>query len=243
MHDFQRFAAPALAAALALATAGGCASDNASSATLVILQNQIPDTSCQIPVAKGGSFLGRGRIDVSAAGGGYIMTPLVESRAENLDSNDPFQRSISVEGAQVSLTFADESLVDVAGLQAAGATDFTQRFSAVIEPGSLAALSLVALPQAVLDDLDTSLSEGDVTQVLSHVVVFGELGGGDVESNEFAYPIDVCKGCLLVDAGSCVGYQDSGELLCFPGQDSFPVECCTGSDGSRVCPAVAEPAQ
>jgi hypothetical protein len=237
MRTTARWAATFLAGAAACAA--GCVDNNAGDATLIILQNQVPDSSCQVQSSRSTTFRGRGVIDAEVAGP-YVLTPLVESRAESLDSSDPFQRSISVEGADVSLTFADESLVNVDQLRDTGNLDFTQRFTAILEPGSLAALSLISLPQAVLDDLAGSLAPGDVTLVLADVTVFGRLGGGRIESNTFAYPMDVCIGCRQRDVGSCVGYEDSGELQCFPGQDDYFIDCCISSSGARVCPAVPE---
>lgn len=53
-----------------------------------------------------------------------------------------------------------------------------------------------------------------------HVTIKGTtLGGVDMDSNEFVYPIEFCWGCLT---STC---PDGSYPACNPGQDSNPLEC------------------
>jgi len=54
-----------------------------------------------------------------------------------------------------------------------------------------------------------------------HIQIKGTtLGGVDIESNEFVYPIEFCWGCLTT--ATC---PDGSYPACQPGQDSNPLEC------------------
>lgn len=78
--------------------------------------------------------------------------------------------------------------------------------------------------------------------VLANIKVFGRsLGGIDMESGEFQFPIRVCKGCLVTFAGAndpaapvqpnCLKPLEGGrdELPCFSGQDELtPCQVCQG---------------
>ncbi len=53
-----------------------------------------------------------------------------------------------------------------------------------------------------------------------HITIKGTtLGGVDIQSNEFVYPIEFCSGCLT---RTC---PDGSYPACNPGQDSNPLEC------------------
>ncbi len=80
---------------------------------------------------------------------------------------------------------------------------------------------------------------GEIVRLITYVSFFGKtLGGLSVTSNEFEFPVDVCRGCLigfspqdispLFAAPNCVG-SGSGTTAtestpCVPGQDST-VDC------------------
>lgn len=218
-----------LSSGLVLATAisAGCVADNAQNASLVLIKNQAPNDDCSLSGSDTGTFIARGVIDVSLANRGYVMTPLLELRTQAFDNEDPLSRSVSLEGAEVSVE----------------GTAFTQRFAGIIQPQQQFSVSFIAVPDEVVQSVGGGLAEGGVAQVIAEITVFGDLGGGEVESNEFAYPVDICNGCLKINAGSCAGFTPSSGQLCFPGQDIYGVECCTSSTtGELVCPGVPETA-
>jgi hypothetical protein len=201
------------------ALGAGCVADSAQNNSLVLLKNQAPDANCNVAGADNGTFIGAGILDI-ADGDAYFMTPLIELRTEVFDSNDPLARSVTIQGAEVSID---------------GFDTFSERFSVVMPPNS----SIGALIRLV-DRADMNVAAGD--SLLAEVVVFGETAGSSVESNTFDYPIDVCDGCLRSgETTPCTSFQAPDGELCFPGQDSFGVACCTDSAGTLQCPGFLEP--
>lgn len=212
--------------AMATVLAAGCVSDNTQNASLVLRKNQAPNADCTLSGEDSGSFIARGVIDVSLANQGYVLTPLLQLRTVAFDMADPLQRAVSLGGAEIAIE---------------GADPFTQRFAGIIEPQQSFSVSFIAVPDEVVDSVGAGLAPGDVEQVVAEIRVFGDLGGGEIESNRFDYPVDICNECLRINAGSCAGFAPSGNQLCFPGQDIYGVECCTSSTtGELVCPGVPE---
>jgi hypothetical protein len=97
--------------------------------------------------------------------------------------------------------------------------------------------------QLVNDETIAALSgEG---QIVVRFRVFGTtLGGQEIESGDFDYPISVCRGCLIqypveADDVATAGYQcslsaesEQGSRICFRGQDQpFPCTECAAVPG------------
>src|SRR5204863_1557151 len=102
---------------------------------------------------------------------------------------------------------------------------------------------------AILLDADTATSLGNtaaskkqVQQVVSSVVVRGRtLGGNEVETGEFLFPISICSGCSVFfpaeanDPAQCylcdATDSETPAPNCRPGQDR-PIDCrlCAGSN-------------
>lgn len=233
-----------LAGALTLSVA--CTADTAGG-TMFIVQNQVPDTSgeggggaCAIPGDASGGFRQEGVFDIAtvplfdnpatSVGGGYDFYPLVESRVEVLDNQSEAQRTITVEGARVTLRNAGSSTV---------LDEYQLAFSGAILPDGGSTAFIVSLANSGNFDV---FDAGEV--VVAEVTIFGDLGGSQTESDPFLYPIRVCDGCLFNDLGDCGGVAmdidpaTGGE--CNPFQDA-PVDCCTsGITGRLLCPAVSE---
>jgi hypothetical protein len=68
--------------------------------------------------------------------------------------------------------------------------------------------------------------------VVASVKVRGEtLGGKEIESGEFVFPIDVCYGCLIV-------YNDVTGFCCVRKEgETIPVQCQSGQDEGLDCRA------
>lgn len=211
---------------------------------LIILQNQVPEEGCVVPVTETNGFRPRGIIDVQSASG-YLFTPLVQNNAVTLEAN-PNTRIASVQGATVKLTLQEGSGVDVASPTVAPLIDFTKRFSGSIQPdGGLSSFSFTIIDKNLLDAMAGSLGTPDQRlEVEADIRVFARMGGGEVESLPFVYVVDVCNGCMLVDVGPCANLPDGFTPLqggvCNPLQDVF-TECCTEIDDTLTCPAVSTP--
>lgn len=224
------------AAALAAMTAFGCTTDEDGS--LVIVQNQIPGADCVIPPTPS-TFRGRGQIDAQSTQG-YVFTPVVKSLLV-VDPKKFSDRVVAVEGADVDIEFPNGffSSGEEAELRSDRLTRFSQAFSGSVQPGGFTSFGFVVVPPGLLGRLAEVLGDGDSVEVTVEVVIFGDLGGGNVESSPFRYPIEVCDGCMKIDNGDCALLGESFEPLeggvCNTLQDS-PVDCCTAA-GVERCPA------
>jgi len=225
----------------ALTTQSGCVD---AGETLRILRNQEPSGACEVSDSAGDAFLSSGIIDVQASAG-YLFTPLVENRAVASGVNE---RLVFVDAAIVDLKFANGfySDAEVSALDAAGLAKFRQPFSGSIPAGGVSSFAFEVIPKDMLDDMASKLAEGEITRVIADVEIRGTLDGADVASPTFTYPIEVCNGCLTQVIGTCDALP-AGDVqiggACQELQDGV-LECCTGADGSLVCPAVAtEPTQ
>jgi hypothetical protein len=117
---------------------------------------------------------------------------------------------------------------------------FTSRTTATIPPSSgttpsYAPVGVTTIDPATLADprIDGVVRGGGVKKLVTYVRFFGKsLGGQSVESNEFAFPVDVCSSlygpCLITVTSSCSGMGGTSPTqatTCTPGQDST-TDCC-----------------
>jgi len=219
---------------LVLVTLGlaGCVGENADS-TVVILQNQRPGEDCVIPATLGESYVSSGRIDDESRRG-YVLTPVAQNNATSVEGQET-QRMAFVEGARIDLHFPDQALED--SLAGRDDTRFEVPFAMRIDPdGGTASVGFEALPTSVIDQL----SDGELVYI--DVKLFGNIGGGDFESQTWRYPVEVCDDCIVFDFGPCSSLPttfvptNTGNA-CNPYQDDF-VDCCRDPAGGLVCPAV-----
>lgn len=202
-----------LLAGLAALGAVGCTAEYGS---MVILQNQIPEEGCVISGSVDSEFRSSGLLHPDSQFG-YVFTPVVRSI---VDESARAGRLIFVQGADIRVeNLADGSL----------AQEFGSRFSGYIPPGDTIGVAF--------EITQPGLAEGDY---LARIQMYGTMDGGDVESQEFEYPVRVSADAFEVVVGSCsalpigyVGEQVSNE--CNPLQDGF-IECCDDG-GAKVCPA------
>jgi hypothetical protein len=138
---------------------------------------------------------------------------------------------ITIEGAVVTIT-------DSNGTQL---SSFTKPVAATVPPSSGTTPGFASLAVTIIDS-STSVNLGGgglVDRVVSTVRFFGHtLGGESVESNDFGFPVDVCRGCLVAFppaeqnnalktpncalAGAAGGAASN--IPCAIGQD-LPVDC------------------
>lgn len=204
--------------------------------SMIIVQNQVPGDGCVISDSLGSNFPS-GIIDV-AADRGYIFNPLVENLAAVPAATANGTRQIEIQGYEVDIEFVDDALnsTDFGAL-----TSFSRRLSGRIFPGGRAGLSMEVVPKELLDSLN--VGAGDSIDLVAEVKVYGSMDGGDVETSGYAYPVEVCNGCLVVDNGLCTelasGFVARTGGECNTLQDEV-LDCCTKSDNSLLCPAQKE---
>jgi hypothetical protein len=212
-----------------LSTTVACAAEGAES--IQILRNQLPAEGCEIPLDTSGAFQPRGRIDV-AAGSGYLFTPLVQS---NVEPSMGAGRWVFVEGADISLEFVG---ANAPSGSFGDLLNFRSLFSGSIEPGGVGTFAFDVVPKQLLGMLTVNVD--DPLQVVASVELVGTLDGGDVRSNTFNYPIEICNGCMTNVLGACLGLtatEISSGGTCQTLQDGV-LDCCTDEAGALVCPAV-----
>lgn len=226
---------------LGAAGAAGCV-NNEADAPMRIMRNIAPGEGCVVDPSSG-AFFDDGIID-SQSRIGYVFTPEVRNDLTLIDGESSVPKIIFIEGANVDITFYDTELFPRSDFSPE-LLSFVTPTSGSIEPaGGTAGFSFEIVPAALLEEMTPTLEAqppGHVTTLDVSVQMFGTKGGGNVESNIFRYPVQVCYGCMVELLGPCdlldpsfVG-SDGGE--CNMLQDQI-LQCCDGASG-QVCPARA----
>lgn len=198
-----------------LATASyGCVENDAS---IFVQQVQVLDkTTCGATASPSDAALAGGLIDVAFTNS-YDAALLMGNQLVKRGNTNTFR----LETSHVQFTEAEVEVFDFGGgsigafsvpisgfAEAASGNSpgYGLAFVTLIDPASAAALPI-----------------GQT--VVSRVKVFGEsLGGADVESGFFDYPINVCEGCTIACPMSLACDEDPTDCPCEIGQD-FEFDC------------------
>ena len=218
--------------------------DNESS--LFVRQVQLESSDCIVEADPSGTALGEGSMDTAFVSE-YFAWLLVGNQIVNRGNAD----QLRTETSKIRLYEYDVRVLDVDG---AIVSEYTAPTSGFVDE-RVGETDHYGLAGAILLDADTATSLGNtaastqqVQQVVSSVVVRGRtLGGNEVETGEFLFPISICSGCsvffptdandplqcFLCDATD----SEAPEPNCHLGQDR-PVDCrlCAGSN-----PALCNP--
>ncbi len=226
---------------VALGAFAACTSD--AGGGIVIRQNLANDgASCSFSADSGNAFIARGTIALQSPLP-YVLTPLLESNIVALD-NQVSQRTIQMRGARVSLSVAGatqagtSATVDTASFPA-GTLKFTSLFAAPLAPnGGLSVGQFDIVPASFLAALAGQLTGANVhVQVVAEVKVYGTLGGDEIESDPYYYPVTVCNDCIINTVGACpIAMEGALGNPCNPYQDG-QIDCCTAANGQLLCPA------
>lgn len=175
-----------------------------------------------------GAFYSTGFID-TAVRSSYQACVLVGNQLIRTQDDD----RLRVETSRVTLFEAEVEIFDANG---SSLTSFSQPISSFIDAASGASAGfgvagITLIDPATLGAIDTGA--GGQT-IVARVKVFGEsLGGADVESGPFDFPIQVCSNCLgCFEPEDC---ETAPDLTCRVGQDTSP-DC-------RCIPNPADPTQ
>ncbi len=230
-----------LVSCLSLAVVSSACTDGG--AVLVILQNQVPDDSCTVSGNAGNLFRSRGFVDVSSPGG-YLFTPVVQNVAIG-DRDDPSEHLVTIQGGDVEIVFPE----GFTGTEGIPDTAFNTLFSGAIHPdGGTTSFGFVVLTRNFLQGLkvtgNLAVNGSNFVTLVAKVSVYGEMDGGNVQSEVFNYPIDVCDSCLIDDFGPCDPTPDGYTGVSFAClgyiQDTLH-QCCQDSAGRLRCPGPAGP--
>jgi hypothetical protein len=232
MHWVSKTTAALFLATSAAGLATGCV-DNESSLFIVGAFN-LSATDCLAKPDSDAELLFGGTIDLAFTST-YQAALLLGNQLTEQGSREKLRTETSrmrIQGADVTLFRPDGSEVSFT----TSASGFAHNADGT-DPG-YAAVSA----QLVRDgDLPPGTADGIA---IARVRVFGEtLGGQEVESGDFDFPIDVCHGCLVffpaeaivfVDGEpecSATAEVDQESTVCYFGQDvPFPCTVCSASD-------------
>ncbi|HEY1546560.1 MAG TPA: hypothetical protein VGG28_02005 [Kofleriaceae bacterium] len=223
---------------LVLFVALGCAKNGDEG--MVVLANTAPSgTSCTFTGDSTQPSFSQGEI-YAGSPDPYLLTPLIESRITAAGSGENVDRSILLQGADVTLTASTGG--QNVSLPSAAA-QFTTTIAGTIEPGGFLNVSFPLIPTDILSQFKSGTTD---TEIIANVVIFGNEGGGRVNAEPFGYQVTVCPEgapCVAQDVGPCAGLTASVNAgnPCNPYQDGITT-CCeagSGSDAVLVCPAVA----
>lgn len=219
-----------------VALAACVANDNSDSPMVVLQNSAIPPgqlTCTFLTTGVATPLLPFGVIS-TASTNPYLLAPLIQSRI-TAAAGQELQRTILIEGADVTLTVASPAGITLTGADGA----FQSLFSGSVAPNMGTTQEIMQLiPASAIATIAASAGTTAFhAQVVANVKVFGTLAGDRVESLPFQYGVTVCNDCIINNLGACpaAGTIRIGDP-CNIFQDS-PVDCCTEASGSLTCPA------
>lgn len=232
---------------LAVLLVGCIAADGAGDEAIYISKAVAANETCSFESSDNEPFIGHGVISAFSPAP-YLIFPQMKSRITTTDSSQQELKTIQIRGARVNLDFKDAA---VGALVSADNKKFQTLFSGPLSPnaGSTTDGIFELIPDGALAAIAAGKRPGDdfETEVVGKIVVFGDLTGNEVTSQEFQFPVTICTNCVLanVRAGGTfppcpmVGTIRPGNA-CNPYQDGV-VDCCVdeANNNELVCPGVA----
>jgi hypothetical protein len=236
------------------AALGACVASNGDEG-IFITKNVAPGDGCTLSSDVAEKFLAHGTLDLYSPIP-YTFNPQMQSRITATTGKED-SRTVLLRGARVDLDFVSTDAAgnklftasELAALKSAGATHFQSLFSAPLRPnGGIADASFDLIPTAVTEAIAAKVGSTTAsfrTEVVAKVVVYGDMSGSEITSQEFQFPVTVCNDCVVnvltdamgaaqtcpAPAGTAVTQGNS----CNPYQDG-PIDCCKMGT-SLVCPA------
>jgi hypothetical protein len=220
----------------------GClAADGAGDEAIYVVKALAATDDCSFTASTDAPFIGHGIITVFSPSP-YLIHPQLKSRITTTTASEQDLKTIQIRGARVNLDFKDSAignLVDDENKR------FQTLFTAPLAPnaGSVTNTSFELIPEGALASIAASAgADGVETEVVGKLVVFGDLAGEEVTSQEFQFPVTICSNCVTAAFGlaaypTCpvmaAGRQGNA---CNPFQDGV-VDCCVDSNNDVVCPA------
>jgi hypothetical protein len=220
----------------------GCA-DDAGDGALRVMRNTAVGDTCTVESSLTGLGRSLGTIEVNSPAD-YLLTPVIQNFASSASGKLISQRTAFLEGARIDLSFDKPDLFTAAeleNLEATGVTKFSSPFSAAVAPDNgVSGVGFSIVPVELLKILAPKLGPAGSAVVNVRLKVFGKMGGGEVESETYFYPVTVCDGCVtgkFFFTCGAKGVTVRKGNACNPFQDG-PVDCCT-QNGALICPGVA----
>lgn len=186
-------------------------------------------------------LLPRGVYDLGFQGSyqaGLILGNQMNARGQKARLRTETSR-ILLEGAEVTLLMpTGEAVMPAFSSPGAGFVDVVSG-----EGAGYGVLPVVLLPRP--ETPEESARVFGAGYVIAEVRAFGKtLGGKEVESNLFRFPIDVCNGCLVTFASADLEVNANNEVVCRISSDSTSssstdLPCLWGQDDPVSCSSCA----
>lgn len=246
--NVRRMAAGLLVVAAGSTLAPACA-DNETS--LFIRAVQAPNEMCEFDLPSNDvAVRGNGVMDVRVTPT-YVAALVVGNQLVARGDED----QIRTETSRVRLTAADVNILDSseAILQRADGSEaaFEVPVTGFIDPGQgsepgYGTATVLMVDSGTTDQLRAQLGPLGRTDLIISLIIRGRtLGGNELETGEFLFPLHVCDGCLAKPSEAddpasmtkdCDNVTELDEEACFLGQD-LAVDCCrVGLDYCNLLP-------
>jgi hypothetical protein len=215
----------------------GCADDEGS----IFIRGAlvVPTDTCDVIADPSSPTLFGGTLDTALAG---------EYGAVLLVGNQLVRRgntaTVRVETSRVQFVEADVTVLSSAGDQIAA---FRVPVSGFADPGTTGEPGYGAARVVLIDAVTAKSlgaqtgSSGVVQEIIASVIMRGHtLGGRDIESGAWQFPISVCQGCLVFFPGDAD--DTTTEAFDCNARDDAPTNCRVGLDSPvdcRICSAVS----
>ena len=209
--------------------------------TLEILGNSEPDAeTCRWRGAQDGPFSEQGVMDIWLTKR-YVVAPVVRNNSDPSRSARKREAAVNIDGAHVTFTSAAPAIAAV--LQ----PELFIPVGAVVFPNGVTTVPFSVIFESLGRQLEnTSLFDerGATVDILAQIRFEGTtLGGSEVTSDTFTYPITICAGCLLDHTTPPLFDDDDGSLTCdvskappeTPNLTDFASVCVYGQDDPVDC--------
>lgn len=191
--------------------------------------NLSPTDACEY--APGNAFVAEGALNVDRAVA-YFIHPEYNGQLRSRGSDAPLRadpNGMQIEGAEIELQSAAGDALSLAGLPNPFVVPVSTYIASTPDPSSTSksAGSIQAVPPPYVTALRDVVGPGcgDVQVVLAKVRVFGTtIGGVDVESGDWSWPITLCRGDCLVACSTDPAVADVESTCCGYGQDGLCID-------------------
>ena len=241
MQRFTKTKAVALLALGAALASSSCVDNDSSFFIFGVMD--IGTSQCVAKPDSSAVMIAEGTLDRTFADG-YQAAILVGSHLTQRGSRE----KLRTETARLAITGAHMTLYGTQG----AVIEFDTPATGLVNPSSGTDPGLAAV-FARLVRYEDMAKLGDPGQMIARIKILGTtLGGQDIESAVYDYPITLCDGCLIVYPNEAldVNHKCSNTLettatdskLCFLGQDAyFPCTVCAQSNDICFDPDLNKP--
>ena len=205
--------------------------------TLFIQGVMLPPSSktggvCLYNASSTSAFQSEGVFDIGLASSYGAVLQLGNQMVQRGPSG-PGSDPVHTETNRIVINGAEITVTDAAGAQRGNFTSVASSFVDVGSSGTagVGIVGITAIDATTASGLCDDFPDPQIRkQLIVTVKAFGKtLGGTDVESQDFTYPVTVCKGCLVDRTSPCI--TPTGATP----PDATKTPCQQGADGAIAC--------